>query len=324
MRCAVAGAILQAAAPLTSWSPPPLARPVRSSAAVASEPASWVARAAEPPILRSRPSIPLANSRAASRNQPECAIECAIAAVTSWHDLAQPGTTAGPPKCRNSRPVAHMGTTWHNVARPGTTTGSRFESCRTQHTPPRTRPRNGQLDAISISGTASVQRSVQLAWSHGGTSWHDVARPGTGPSERWVLQVAVRHARHARRCSIPASWHDLARRGTTWHWSREEMGPATILRILQDPCARPRTPAALGPHARAGARVRRSRPGGWTRWPGRDVGERGRRRGARCRARRSPQLARSWTGASLRGAYILGTGKVPGSSRNKSSSPSSP
>ena len=275
MRCAVAGAILQAAAPLTSWSPPPLARPVRSSAAVASEPASWVARAAEPPILRSRPSIPLANSRAASRNQPECAIECAIAAVTSWHDLAQPGTTAGPPKCRNSRPVAHMGTTWHNVARPGTTTGSRFESCRTQHTPPRTRPRNGQLDAISISGTASVQRSVQLAWSHGGTSWHDVAQPGTGPSERWVLQVAVRHARHARRCSIPASWHDLARRGTAWHVPRHEMGPATI---PPDPAGS--TCVARATRPRPGARATKSPRKGGPDGPGAHVGQRGRRTGA--------------------------------------------
>lgn len=41
-------------------------------------------------------------------------------------------------------------------------------------------------------------------------------------------------------------------------------------------------------------------------------------------ARPAAQLARSWTGASLRGAYILGTGKVPGSSRKRSSSPSSP
>jgi hypothetical protein len=140
-----------------------------------------------------------------TRTEPECATECAMAAVTTWHDLAQPGTTAGPPKRRNSRPVAHIGTTWHNVARPGTTIGSRFESCRTHFAPPRTRARNGHLRAISISRTASVQWSVQLAWSHGGTTWHNVARPGTGPSGGWVLRFALRHARHERRGSSRAA-----------------------------------------------------------------------------------------------------------------------
>ncbi len=52
---------------------------------------------------------------------------------TTWHNLAQPGTTATRKCSHNRRRVAHLGTTWHNVAQPGTTGGCVFESCRAYH-----------------------------------------------------------------------------------------------------------------------------------------------------------------------------------------------
>src|SRR5262249_30293693 len=49
-------------------------------------------------------------------------------------------------------------------------------------------------------GDPSVQWSVQLVWSHGGTTWHDLAQP-----------------RCRRAATSSDTWHTWARPGTTWH-----------------------------------------------------------------------------------------------------------
>src|SRR5262249_58705195 len=48
----------------------------------------------------------------------ECAMECAIGLVTTWHSLARPGTTATLESRHKLARVAHLGTTQHTPAQP--------------------------------------------------------------------------------------------------------------------------------------------------------------------------------------------------------------
>ena len=99
-------------------------------------------------------------------------------------------------------PVAAVGISHAGVA---LTDGVGFESCRAYLLPPRIRARIARLGAIANSGWGSVQWSVQLAWSQGGTSWHSLARgrvagwagqvrPG-GAGASWAPRVAGRSGR---------------------------------------------------------------------------------------------------------------------------------
>ncbi len=57
-------------------------------------------------------------------SRPECATECAMLSGTTWHSLAQRGTTARPECSPNRRHVAQIGTTWHDLAQPGAASSS--------------------------------------------------------------------------------------------------------------------------------------------------------------------------------------------------------
>jgi hypothetical protein len=113
-----------------------------------------------------------------SRPMPdaECAMECAIGLVTTWHTLARPGTTAPPPSRHKLRHVAHLGTFWHNVARPGTTPCCLFESCRAYHFFARMRARIGGFEKWGFRVCNRVCNCPGHNLARPGTAWHDLAR----------------------------------------------------------------------------------------------------------------------------------------------------
>ena len=125
--------------------------------------------------LRQRARPPdVACSRSITTSQ--CAIQCAPASVTTWHDLARGGTTAARPRHHKFGHVALMGTCWRNVARPGTASGPPFESCTAHHS---LRGRIAERTRFSgVSGPRGTECAMQCAMG-AVTSWHRVARAGT-------------------------------------------------------------------------------------------------------------------------------------------------
>jgi hypothetical protein len=251
-------------------------------------------------------------------------MQCATAPVTTWHNLAQRGTSPSSARRHKLRHVAPIGTSWHSVAQPGTTaargsspagpiTQTATDGLETKVSGPSEFPRGRVCNAVC--------NWVGHTLAHPGTTWHCLAQPGTARGRRtwaaafWVLQCLLRR----RGPRAPRAARDVPTVGATLGAGAvgAGSGPAGSAGRL----VRPGRAAAGGRGARSARR--------FGAWAGAEQLRAAERRRQRHRGTAPSAVDQAVAVATdpppvVLSANIAGTGNLPGSSRNRSSSPSSP